>query len=420
MDMKAILSSKRILLYIFLAGFIARLLLGLWFRHSIDYDCSTIIARNILSGNGYSLDGIHPTAFRAPGFPIILAILIALFSEYTIPLVILRAIIGGANACLCAWLGMKIFNRRTGIISGILYIIVPYLAQKEVVTELGFATFGLLAGLCLLWKGWNAKKVAWIIPSTLMFSFAYLVRPDIGIIPVFISFCLLIGVGRSARTLWHLKAAVTLIAIFIIGISPWAIRNKITFGRWYAGQTFLWRNIYMGNHPLTFGIYPVRSLDTFFSVVPKEKSPIAVKGEFEMEEWFRKQALIQIKKLGPENILKYSLRKMLYLWNIQLVPYKKHLLNNPRTGKPYDINRHATDNLIFSIPYIFLVTFALIGCWQECRRPKLLLFIFGLLLSFSLPYTINFAYSRYTTQVYFVLIIMAARGLASFSKAQRC
>jgi len=416
MDTKAILSSRRIFLYIFLAGFIARLLLGLWLRHNIDGDCATIIARNILSGNGYSLDVTRPTALRTPGFPFILAGLIALFSEYTIPLVILRAIIGGANACLCAWLGMKIFNRRTGIIAGILYIIIPYLAQKEAVTELSFVTFGLLAGLCLFWKGWNTKKLAWIIPTALSFSFSYLVRPDIGIIPFFISLSILLGTRKHVRPRWNLTAAVTLVSVFLIGISPWAIRNKIVFGRWYVSQTFLWHNIYIGNHTRTFEVYPVFTLDSFFQAVPMEKSAVAVKGELEREEWYRKQALIEIRKLGPKNILKYSLRKILYLWHIRLIPYKKHLGHNSLTGKTPDIDRSITDNLIFSIPYIFLVTFALIGCWQERRRPKLLLFIFGLLLSFSLPYMINFAYSRYTTQVYFVLIIMAARGLASLLK----
>ena len=414
MDTKTLLSSRRIFLYIFLAGFAARLLLGLWLRHNIDNDTVTIIARNILSGNGYSLDGTQPTALRAPGLTFILLGLIALFSEYTIPLAIIRAIIGGANACLCAWLGIKIFNRRTGIIAGILYIIIPYLAQKEAVTELGFVIFGLLSGLCLLWKAWSTKKLVWIIPSALAFSFSYLVRPDIGIIPVFISFCILIGAGKAGNPRRHLSAAIMLCSIFLIGISPWAIHNKIVFGRWYFGQTFLWHNIYTGNHPRTFEIYPVATLDSFFPAVPMEKKYITKKREFEREESYRRQALTQIKKLGPQNILKYSLRKLLYLWDIRLIPYKKHLPNNSRTNKPYDISRSAIDNLIFSIPYIFLVTFALIGCWQERRRPKLLLFIFGLLLSFSLPYMINFAYSRYTTQVYFVLIIMAARGLVSF------
>ena len=416
MDTKAILSSRRIFLYIFLAGFIVRLLSGLWLRHNIDDDSATIIARNILSGNGYSLDGTRPTALRTPGFPFILAILIALFSEYTIPLVILRAIIGGANACLCAWLAIKIFNRRTGIVAGILYMIIPYLAQKEAVTELSFVTFGLLAGLCLSWKGWNTKKLAWIIPSALAFSFSYLVRPDIGIIPVFISFYLLIGMGKAGKPRWQLTAAIMLVSTFLIGISPWAIRNKIAFGRWYVSQTFLWHNIYIGNHPRTFQVYPASTLDSFVQAVPMGKNNITGRGEFKREESYRRQALAEIKKLGPQNILKYSLRKLLYLWDIRLVPYKKHLPNNSRTGKPYDISHSVIDNLIFSIPYLFLVTFALIGCWQERRRPKLLLFIFGLLLSFSLPYMINFAYSRYTTQVYFVLIIMAARGLVSFLK----
>ncbi len=394
----------RIFSYIFLISLALRLLLGLKFGHILAEDKALIIARNLAAGKGYTLNGLQPSAILAPGFSLILSGLIFIFGDITIPIIFLRAIIGGINAYLCAWLGTKIFGRPTGIVAGILYAFIPFLAQKEAATELPFATLGVMAGLCFLWKSRNYKNFIWIAASGLMFSFAYLFRPDIGILPFFITVCILL-VAKQAKHSWQFSSAIMFLFVFLVGISPWAIRNKLTFGRWYLGQTFFWQNVYIANHESTFKVYPEVTLDSSYSQI-KTKPP-AFEDEFKRENWFRQQALKQIDKLGPSNIAKYIFRKFIYLWGVRLVPFKKHLNSDIRDHK-----RTLNENLTFSVPYIFLILFALFATFKERKRWGLILFTLGFLFTFSLPYiTVFVAYSRYTTMVYFVLIIFSARGL---------
>ena len=406
-----LLCPKWMILYVFLFGLLVRLPVGFWFTNAYGSDYAAI-ARNLARGAGYSLGNGQPTAWRTPGYTLILAGLMALFGEQRAPLIILTSIVGAINASLCSWLGLKIFRRAVGLTAGILYVLIPYLAQKESATEGGFVTLGLLEGLCLLWKGWSNKRLIWIGLSGLIFAFSYLVRPTIGLIPIFVSISLLAGIPKDKKPLWHIASATILILAFLIGITPWAVRNKKVFGRWYFGQTIFWYTLYHTNHPRSFDIYPYYSLDNFMPMFPFANFPRHA-NEFERELWFRQQALTEIRKFHLKEILNRGCRKFLYLWSVRMVPYTNRIGNDPLTGQTLDTKRGMSKNLTFSIPYLFLAGFALLGSWQERKRRWLLFFAAGLLFSFSIPYIITVAYSRYTTQVYFVLILLAARGLVS-------
>jgi len=405
-------SNARLIFYVFLFALLVRLPVGFWLTNVFGSDYA-IIAGNLARGTGYSLDGIHPTAFRTPVYPLFLAGIIALFGEQRVPVVMLLSFVGAINAGLCAWLGIKIFSRSVGLVAGLLYTIIPYLVQKESTTEGGFVTLGLLGGLCLLQAGLKNKRLIQIGLAGFMFAFAYLVRPTIGLIPVFVSISLLAGLGKTRKPSWHIVSAVILIVVFAIGIFPWAARNKKVFGRWYFGQTNFWHNVYIGNHRLSFDIYPYLSLDNFMPMVRPQVNRSSITNEFKRELSLKQMALTEIKNSNPRDIISKCLYRFLYMWNIRLVPYTDRLGNDALTGRTLDRKRSIFKNMVFSIPYLFLFIFALLGAWQERKRPQLLLFIAGFLFFFSIPYMLTIAYPRYTTQVYFVLILLAARGLVS-------
>ncbi len=405
-----LLCAKWMLLYVFLFALLVRLPVGFWFTNASGSDYAAI-ARNLARGAGYSLGNGQPTAWRTPGYTLILAGLMALFGEQRAPLIILTSIVGAINAGLCAWLGLKIFHRSVGFIAGILYALIPYLAQKEATTSGGLTTLGLLAGLCLLWKGWKNKSFIYLGFSGLCFAFSYLVSPTIGSIPLFLSISLVLGLRKGKDIRWHLVSAAILLLAFAIGIFPWAARNYKVFKRLYIAQTFFWYDVYTGNHARTFQVYPHLSLDNFIFIVPL-KNPPQHADEFTQESWFRQLALAEIRKSNLKEILIRGCRKLLYLWDIRMIPYTDRVGNNPWNGQTLDTQRSPIKNLAFSLPYLFLVAFSLIGCWQERKRLWLLLFTVGFLFSFSIPYIVTVAYSKYTTQVYFVLILLAARGLA--------
>lgn len=391
--------------YLFILAFFIRLAVGFFVSGQLDSDFAKI-AQNVAGGKGYSMDGIHPTALWSPAYPLILAIVFKIFGQQQFPLIIITAVIGALNACLCAVLGRKIFNRPAGLIAGVIYAATPYLAQKESGTEIGFVAFGLLAGLFFLSKTAELKKISWVIASAMMFSFAYLVRPGIGLI-VMVIFFFILFIKNNAKPFWNLTAAGVFAIVFLIGISPWTIRNKLVFNRWYSGQTFFWYDLYLGNNQHTFEVYPGQSLDSFTSYFPIKDIP-PLKDEFAQEEWFHKRSLFEIKRMGAKKVGAGSLRKLGYLWSPRLVPLRKSVAFG---SKIQQIDRSNAENLLYSIPFIFLAVFSLAGLWKERQKKWLLYFTILFLAAFSLPHMALFAYSRYTTQVYFILILLASRGL---------
>ena len=399
--------SKKIIFYLLLIGLLIRLGIGLWTGYNLNSDYAQI-ARNIAQAKGYSLDGLHPTAFRSPGYPLILAGIMFLFGQAKLPFIFLHALIAAINAVLCAQLGARLFQRKAGVVAGIIYIFIPYLAYQEAVSESGLVSLGLLAALYLLIQGRSGKNLFCIGLSGIMLAFSYLVRPTVGLIPIFISLALLFDLRRQKKISWNMAAAVILIFTFCVGILPWGLRNKKVFARWYFSQTLFWDNLAKGNNARTFQIYPYLSLDNYTYILHKNIPGFV--DEFAIEDWIRQKAQAELHKFKAADLIKGSLRKLFYLWHIRLVPYTDRI-GNDALDQTLDRKRSLTKNLVFSIPYILLIISAGMGFGQERRRKRLLLFLAGFLLFFSMPYMIFFAYSRYATPVYFILIILAARGL---------
>ncbi len=415
------LFSRKPILYIFILAFVVRFCFG-FFNASNFHTDFTIIAQNLLQGAGYTLNRINPTAWRTPGYPLILAGFLALFGKSNLLFTAFKASIGAINAVLCANSGIKIFNRKIGLIAGFLYAIIPYLAKQEVSPEGDgvFITLGLLVIFYLLIINKPGQYFIWAALSGLILAFSYLVRPSIGLIIIFIAFCVLIDNRSNKKLFLRIACAAILLTCFLTGITPWITRNKQEFGKYFFGQSNLWLNLYLGNNRQTFEIYPYLSLDNLISMQFAYDLPqINRLTEFDREALFREKTLREIKLLGIRNICTGAMRKLLYLYQIRMVPYSNRENGNENIiSMTLDKPRSFTENMAFSIPYTALLMFAVLGCWLERKRTKLLFFAAGILVSFSLPYLLTISYSRYTTQVYFIFILFAARGIEYFLKSK--
>jgi len=410
--LKEFLSSKRILFYIFLLSFIVRLFIGLRFSGNL-HTFYWRVAKNIVSGRGLSLNGNHPTAHTAPVYPLILAGIMAIFGEGKFPVIVVLALVGAINAVLCGILSREAFGEKSALGASLIYAFIPYLATQESMTEQGLVTLGLISSLYFLFKGYKSKKLIFMAACGIMLSFTCLVRSDIALIPFYIFLSLFVSRYRSNKTTrWHISAAALFILAFAIGVSPWFIRNRMVFGRPYLGDDKFWVNFYVSNHARTFEIYPQLSLDNFRSLI-EDFDTSSFANEADLAERLRQRSLEEMRKRSLKENAGMFFKKFIYLWDVRIVPYKKRIGNDPLTGASLDRKRSVLENLAFSLPYVFLLIFTCVGCWEARKRKRLLIFIAGFLLTFSIPYMAVRAFSRYTTCVYFVLIMLASHGLVT-------
>ncbi len=400
-----------LLLLVFAFALVIRLAFNVLIHPTFQSDFFRI-AHNILTLKTYTLDGIHPTMYRTPLYPLIIAFISFCFGAEPIVFVIFTAIIGAGNALLCAWISYKLFGRKAALIAGILYAIIPYLAWQEVASESGLATLWVLAAIVLLWKAWETPdKRQLIIYAGVLSGCAYLTRPTVALVPLFISvFMMTTACINKKLARIHMIHTLLFFCIFMLCVTPWIVYNKRSFKHYAAGQIAFWETVYAGNHPHAFAIYPQYSFDNLFPLAAPQMWPHE-KNDYEQTQAFKKIALHELREIGVRKVALNSVTKFAYLWSPRLTPYHKRIGTDSNTRQPLDSHRTLLENLAFSVPYVFLRLCASRGGWLERKRRWLILLTCGIILCFSLPYMITTVCSRYAVPAYFLLVIWASRGI---------
>lgn len=411
MLIKKHISNKKLFLCIFIYAFGIRLVANFITTPTFQNDFFSI-AYNILYHGFYSIDGIHQCMFRPPLYPLALTLISFLFGTAPIVYMLFTSAIGAINALLCAMLAQALFGRKSALIAGIVYATIPYLARQEMLSEIGFLTLWVLAGLyaqLIAWK--NPLKPRFFYYSALFFAFAFLTRQSIGLIPIFTGLSIVLAaikLNRSPRHyIIHSTAFFMLIALLI---TPWFLYGRKSFGNSYAGERSLWGTAYEGNHPRAFEVFPKYSFDYVFPIVALEKWPRQA-DEDKLMHGFRTLAIEQFREIGAGAVMLNSFRKFAYLWSPRLTPYYIRIRNAYGPEKFLDIKRSLAENCIFSIPYTFILIFAGIGIWIERKQRGLIILTCGLILCFSMPYVLTTVCSRYAAPAYFIFIIWASRGI---------
>src|SRR5208283_967567 len=86
-----------------------------------DYDA---IARSLVHGDGFTLDG-HPTAYRLPGYPLLLAASYAVFGDSKTPMRILQIIADVISCLLLFSIGKKLFSEKVGLLAAAILALFP-------------------------------------------------------------------------------------------------------------------------------------------------------------------------------------------------------------------------------------------------------------------------------------------------------
>lgn len=219
------------------------------------------IAVNLLEHHGYSLeteDPYLPTLIRMPGYPLVLAGIFALFGKSSAaPVHMVQAMADTATcwaaALLCALWAPRSWgreSRRLALLSAFaLLAFCPFtlVYTGTLLTE----TWALLFGtLCVLAGSWALEAegrglLKWAAAG-LLGSTACFFRPDMGLVLAALGVVLAgtwaveaIAAKRNARRVWRAAAApagrmilrgLTLSAVFVAVLTPWTLRNALTFG----------------------------------------------------------------------------------------------------------------------------------------------------------------------------------------------
>ncbi len=204
------------------------------------------LGTNLADGLGFTMDGVHPTAFRPPGFPVFLSFVATIKPELT-ALRVGNALLAGVVVLLGSLLAKRIFNGAGAAITAVALMASPvaiYTATKLYPQTLAACLLlgALLAVLAVEHATDFRFRLVWAAVAGLVLSALTLTVPNHGATLVVAVVWLVVSLKRSA-----IVAVGIMVVAFLVPIGAWSARNHSVFDRVVPVSTNGGINLLLGN-----------------------------------------------------------------------------------------------------------------------------------------------------------------------------
>jgi 4-amino-4-deoxy-L-arabinose transferase-like glycosyltransferase len=209
------------------------------------------IAMNLLSGSGYSMNGLDPTAFRAPGYPLFLVVVLFLTGKSLLLARIVNILIGSATVVLVLLFGEKMFDRTTALVASLLLSVYPVFVgiSGELISDSLFVFLISAFFLMVALAGDNARPSWKMLGAGLFLGWALVTRTEL---IVFFPFLIVWSYFHFRKTGVVGRALIFLLLPAMCFAIPWVYRNYQIYEKFTmttGGGAVAW-----GVHnPSTFG-----------------------------------------------------------------------------------------------------------------------------------------------------------------------
>lgn len=263
------------------------------------------------------------------------------------------------------------------------------LTETLFATAIVFAWWGLLNTVD---PDQNRDLRRWSIATGLFLLLSVTLRPMAAVMVVIavVAVILFRGAGRSG-----LLQAIIILAMVMIGLSPWAIRNRVVLGEWRWLTTRGGISLYDGFRPGADGSSDLAHTKTLQDVQNL--------GELEWERYFRDRAIAAIKE-RPLRALQLAGEKCLRTWSL----------------RP-NVERYRSGPVAWiSVGWMLLLVLAFaMGVWQYRRAWRLCLLVIMPTLVTTLVHMIFVGSVRYRVPVMPMIMVLSAGGLVGLMPGQR-
>lgn len=220
----------------------------LLFPHPLTGDAALYdqLATSIAEGRGLTKGPGEPaTAVRGPVYPTLIAGSYLLFGHTQEPIYLLQIVLDGATIFLLIRFATGLTgDRNAGLLGGLFYALYPPFIEQSVLlyTETLF-TFLLLATLWAFWIASRQGSIRWFAFSGLLLGIATLTRPTTLLFPIWLIACL----WPLRRRVGLARSGAVFVVLFILVLSPWAVRNTRVFGGFVPVSTLSGLNFYQAH-----------------------------------------------------------------------------------------------------------------------------------------------------------------------------
>jgi tetratricopeptide (TPR) repeat protein len=338
--------------------------------------------------------------YQAPLYPYFLGVLYALFGRDLLIVRLVQAASGAAAAALLVPAGSRLFDRRVGLVAGLLMafyapaIFLSALIQKAVLD----VVLIVLVILALAHLASNRQDRRWWFALGAALGLLSLTRENA---------LVLIAIGLlfvNRRTLPVFAAAVALV------LTPVAARNLIVGGGFYVTTSQLGPNLYIGNNPRATGTYEAlregRGDPAFERNDATELAEAAAGRPLspgEVSAYWRQQA-VEYVTAHPVDWLRLMAAKLLLLVNATEMPDTEAQESHADVSPVLRLLQPVTH---FGV-MLPLALLGVIVTWQDRRRLGMFYALAG---AYAVSVLAFFVVARYRYPLVPFVLLLAAAGL---------
>jgi 4-amino-4-deoxy-L-arabinose transferase-like glycosyltransferase len=375
--------------------------LGAYWRFRVLGMEESRVAWSVATGKGFSnpFPGYDaPTAWLAPAYPFIWAVLIKLSGlNLTVKTLLAQSLNCLFSAATC-WpicsIGKKLFGERIGLASAWLWAALPQAILFPVLwawdQSLAALTLAVIVDVTLRLRE-STAPLAWT-GYGLLWALAALVNPALcGLLPFLLGWL----IYRRRRLGWATFGSYArVVAVFVLAVLPWTIRNYYSVGGWVFVKSNFGVELWLGNHDpsITRDRHPMNSLPDRFQLI--------FAGEARFDQSRRRMAMAFI-QTHPGVFLNSSWDRFRGTW----MPANDHDLNGwneaPHLG-PVALWYCAA----FTVLSLAGLIFALRDQWTDSLP------LATTLIVFPLPYYITHTDLRYRHPIDALMAILAVYAVA--------
>lgn len=315
--------TKKLLYVVLLAMGVRLLALFLLNRHVHpelwEYDT---IALNLIQNRGYTIQHLGTTyhIFGYPLYPYFCALVHYLTNKNYLILELIQLVLSSLTVFPLYFMGKKIFNERSGWVSGILFSLHPgIIVYATKLHELTLVIFFMVIIVYLITVPDRHDNV-FLTGMGITIGLGMLLRPTfVSVIPAYMVFlCFKL---KKVRVVLYKSLVVTLGAF--ITVMPWLIRNYHLYNR-FIFTTTCGEHFWRGNNPQASGsALTVDNIPILSATPPEFQGKVFSLNEIEQYEFFSGVAMEYIKTY-PLVFLKNFIKKTRNFW-----------LFSPQTGLTY-------------------------------------------------------------------------------------
>lgn len=210
---------------------------------SVDAQGYHALALNLLNGHGFSLNTAAPflpDAIRTPLYPLLVAAVYAVGGPEPAHVAWLQGLLDAVTALVIGSVVGRLAGRGWWAwAAGGLYALSPtaWRFSNELLTETVLAA--LLAWLLWAFVRWTeARQPRWLALAASLAAAALLVKPNVVLLPALLAAAVGLFAAHTGGWWARLGPALAVLALAAVLVSPWLVRNRITFGRWLFSHAF--------------------------------------------------------------------------------------------------------------------------------------------------------------------------------------